>query len=87
MTVTITKNADLEAAKGWLLVEDPVAKLDIHEVVVTAACSTDDPGPESIKDFKLQKGTQQLTLCQAQESYVNNQLEKYYTPREMYNRS
>ena len=57
MKVKATKNADLEGAKGRLLVEDPVAKLAIHEVVATAACSTDDPGPESINDFKLHKRT------------------------------
>jgi len=54
MKVTETKNAELEGESGWLLVESPVAKLAIHEVVATAACSTDDPGPDSIKDFKLQ---------------------------------
>lgn len=55
--MTATKNAELEAENGWLLllVESPVAKLAIHEVVATAACSTDDPGPDSINDFKLQK--------------------------------
>jgi len=57
MKVTETKNAELEDETGWLLVESPVAKLAIHELVATAACSTDDPGPDSIKDFKLQNPT------------------------------
>jgi len=54
MKVTERKNAELEGENGVVMVESPVAKFAIHEVVATAACSTDDPGPDSIKDFKLQ---------------------------------
>lgn len=53
MKVIARKDEDDD--NGWLLVEAPVAKLAIHVEVATAACSTDDPGPDSIKDFKLQK--------------------------------
>lgn len=57
MKVTATRNAEWEGAHGWLLVDAPVAKLAIHEDVAAAACSTDDPGPDSINDFKLQQVT------------------------------
>ena len=51
-----TKNIDMEVENGWLiLVEAPVAKFAIQDLVATAACSTDDPGFDSIKDFKLKK--------------------------------
>lgn len=53
MKVRATKNAELETENAWLLLEAPVTKLAIHEEVAVAACSTDDPGPDSIKDFKL----------------------------------
>jgi len=56
MKVIATKNIDMEVENGWLiLVEAPVAKLAIQDLVATAACSTDDPGFDSIKDFKLKK--------------------------------
>jgi hypothetical protein len=56
MKVIAIKNIDMEIENGWfILVESPVAKLAIHDLVATAACSTDDPGPDCIKDFKLQK--------------------------------
>lgn len=55
MKVIATRNIDTEVENGWLiLVESPIAKLAIHDLVATAACSTDDLGPDSIKDFKLQ---------------------------------
>lgn len=57
-----TKNAELETENAWLLLEAPVAKLAIHEEVAAAACSTDDPGPDSIKDFKLGEEGQNVTV-------------------------
>lgn len=53
MKVIATKKVDMEAENGWFILADaPVAILAIHEVVATAACST-DPCPFFIKDIKL----------------------------------